>query len=60
MISLFSRMMDRAVDSQFKKDPNGRLVFFPFTARGKAYFVDSKSDEDKIRSFAKMFRSALR
>lgn len=57
MISLFSRMMERAVDLQFRKDPSGRLVFFPFGPKKKAYFVDSKSDEEKIRAFVKMYRS---
>jgi hypothetical protein len=57
MISLFSRAMDYAVDAHFRKDPSGHLVFFPF--KGKAYFVDSKSDEEKIRAFVKMFRSAI-
>jgi len=59
MISLFSRMMDYAVDPHFRKVPSGRLVFFPFTSKGKAYFIESKSDEEKIRSFVKMFRSAI-
>jgi hypothetical protein len=59
MISLFSKAMEYAVDAHFRKDPSGRLVFFPFTSKGKAYFVDSKSDEEKIRSFVKMFRSAI-
>jgi hypothetical protein len=59
MTSLFSRAMDYHIQGQFKKDPSGRLVFFPFTSKGKAYFVDSKSDEEKIRSFVKMFRSAI-
>jgi hypothetical protein len=59
MISLFSRAMDYHIKGQFRKEPGGRLVFFPFTSKGKAYFVDSKSDEEKIRSFVKMFRSAI-
>jgi hypothetical protein len=32
--------------------------FFFFGSKGKAYFVDSKWDEGKIRSFLKMYRSA--
>jgi len=56
---MFSRIMDRAVDSQFRKDRNGRLVFIPFTLKGKCYFVDSKSDEEKLRGFVKLFRSLL-
>jgi hypothetical protein len=57
MISLFSRLINKAVDFQFRKDPGGRLVFLPFGPKKKAYFVDSKSDEDKIRAFVKMYRS---
>jgi hypothetical protein len=59
MISLFSRAMDYQIQGQFRKDPSGRLVFFPFTSKGKAYFIESKSDEEKIRSFVKLFRSAI-
>jgi hypothetical protein len=56
---MFSRIMDSAVEAHFGKDINGRLVFIPFTSKGKRYFVDSKSDEEKIRAFVKMYRSAL-
>ena len=52
MISL----MNRVADVHFKKDPSGRLVFIPFTSRGKCYFVDSKADEEKVRAFVKMYR----
>jgi len=58
MLSVFSRMMDRAVDADFRKDPSGRLVFIPSGPKGKGYFVDSKSDEEKIRALVKMYRSA--
>jgi hypothetical protein len=57
MISLFSRVINKAVDLQFRKDPSERLVFLPFGPKKKAYFVDSKSDEEKIRAFVKMYRS---
>ena len=55
----FSKMMDYVVDTHFRKDPSGRLVFVPFTPKGKCYFVDSKSDEEKIRALVRMFRSAV-
>jgi hypothetical protein len=58
MSSLFSRLMDGGVESHFRRDQGGRLVFIPFTLKGKCYFVDSKSDEEKIRAFVKMYRSA--
>jgi hypothetical protein len=59
MISLFSRLIDYGVASQFRKDPSGRLVFIPSFLKGKCYFVDSKSDEEKLRGFVKMFRSPI-
>ena len=52
MISL----MNRLADVHFGKEPSGRLVFIPFTHRGKCYFVDSKADEEKIRAFLNMYR----
>jgi hypothetical protein len=57
MIALFSRLMDRAVDFQFRKDPSGRSVFLPLGSRGKAYFVGTAADEQKIKSFVKMYKS---
>jgi hypothetical protein len=59
MISPFSRMMDHAVERHFRKDRSGRLVFIPYGPKGKCYFVDSKSDEEKIRPLVKMFWSAI-
>ena len=56
MTSPFSRAMDYHVERQFRRDPGGRLVFLPFGSKGKAYFVDSKSDEEKIRSVVKSYR----
>ena len=52
MISL----MNRLADFHFRKEPSGRLVFIPFTRRGKCYFVDSKADEEKVRAFVSMYR----
>jgi hypothetical protein len=57
MISPFSRMMDYVVEIHFMKDRSGRLVFVPFGPKRKCYFVDSKSDEEKIRALVRMFRS---
>ena len=56
MISPFSRMMDYTVETHFMKDRSGRLVFVPFGPTRKCYFVDSKSDGEKIRAFVRMFR----
>jgi hypothetical protein len=59
MFSPFSRMMDYAVDAHFRKDQSGRLVFVPFSLTRKCYFIDSKSDEEKIRAFVRMYRSVF-
>jgi hypothetical protein len=48
--------MNRLADVHFRKEPRGRLVFVPFTLRGKCYFVDSKADQEKIRAFVSMYR----
>ena len=48
--------MNRVADAHFRKEPSGRLVFIPFTRKGKCYFVDSKADEEKIRAFVNMYR----
>jgi hypothetical protein len=49
-------LMNRLADVHFRKDPSGRLVFIPFTRKGKCYFVDSKADEEKVRAFVNMYR----
>lgn len=58
MAFMFSKIMDASVDAHFRKDLGGRLVFIPFNHKGKRYFVDSKSDEEKLRALVKMYRSA--
>jgi hypothetical protein len=58
MISPFARLIDYAVAFHFKRDPSGRLVFLPLISKGQGYFVESKSDEEKLRAFVKMYRSA--
>jgi len=52
MISLVNRI----ADVHFRRDLSGRLVFIPFTPRGKCYLVDSKADEEKVRAFVNMYR----
>jgi len=49
-------VVDRVADAHFGRDLSGRLVFIPFTRRGKCYFVDSEADEEKVRAFVKMYR----
>jgi len=49
-------LMKRLADVHFRRDLSGRLVFIPFTPKGKCYFVDSKADEEKIRAFVSMYR----
>jgi hypothetical protein len=56
---MFSGLMDRAVESHFRRLGSGRLVFIPYSLKGKCYFVDSKSDEQKLRALVKMYRSSI-
>ena len=56
---MFSKLMDRTVECHFRKLGSGRLVFIPYSLKGKCYFVDSKSDEQKLRAFVKMYRSSI-
>jgi hypothetical protein len=58
MFSLFSKLIDYGVDSQFRRDLSGRLVFLPFGPRKTGFFVDSKFDEKKLRALVKMYRTA--
>jgi len=55
---MFSKLMDRAVESQFRRLRSGRLVFIPYSLKRKCYFVDSKSDEQNLRALVKMYRSS--
>jgi hypothetical protein len=59
MMSPFSRLIDLAIRSHFRKDASGRTVFLPLISKRDGYFVDSKPDEDKIRWFVKLYRSAM-
>jgi len=39
----------------FRKDHAGRLVFLPFGQKKPGYYIDSPSDEQKTKPFAKMY-----
>jgi hypothetical protein len=54
----FTKFLDSAVAAQFRKDSSGRTVFFPFTPKREAYFVDSPSDEQKLRALVRLYRGA--
>jgi hypothetical protein len=48
---------DYALDARFPTDAAGRVVFFPIKPR-QGYFIESKAEEKKIRSFLKMYQIA--
>jgi hypothetical protein len=52
----FAKAIDYQVERQFRKDPAGRLVFFPFGVKKQGYFVDSKADEEKIKAYVRKYR----
>jgi hypothetical protein len=56
MPSPFTKFLDSAVAAQFRKTSSGRTVFFPFTPKREAYFVDSPSDEQKLRALVRLYR----
>jgi hypothetical protein len=51
-------MLEYAVSLQFRKDSRGRLVFLPLISKGEGYFVDSHTDEEKLRALVKLCRGA--
>src|SRR5438445_6906748 len=48
-------LVDSLVDACFRNDKAGRVVIFPGDRRNRGYVVKSEADEQKIRSFLKMF-----
>jgi hypothetical protein len=44
---LFSGAIDYPVESQFRKDPSGGLVFLLLGPRENGYFVASKREEER-------------
>jgi hypothetical protein len=58
MISPFARLVDYTVGFHFSTDSKGRVVFLPLISKGQGYFVDSKTDEEKLRALVGMYRGA--
>jgi hypothetical protein len=58
MPSPFGKLLDFAVSAQFRKDSSGRVVFLPLITKREAYFVDSSSDEEKLRALVRLYRGA--
>src|SRR5437879_244140 len=48
-------LVDSLVDACFRNEKAGRVVIFPGDRRNRGYVVKSEADEQKIRSFLKMF-----
>lgn len=46
---------EQLLDYSFRKDPAGRVVFLPFGWKKPGYHIDSPSDEQKTKPFAKMY-----
>jgi hypothetical protein len=58
MPSPFARLLDFAESAQFRKDSSGRMVFLPLISKGQGFFVDSLSDEEKLRALVRLYRGA--
>ncbi|MFC4271641.1 hypothetical protein GQF03_17245 [Sneathiella chungangensis] len=52
-------ILDSYVDPFFKKDGDGRTLYFPWGNSGSAYVIDSDETERKIRNFVKLTYLAL-
>jgi hypothetical protein len=58
MISPFARLVDYTVGFHFRTDSSGRGVFLPLISKGQGYFVESNTDEEKLRALVGMYRGA--
>jgi hypothetical protein len=47
------RFFNQIINSSFKKDSNGRTVYFPFGIFGMGYIVSSENEKHKIEYFIK-------
>ena len=52
-------MFNRAADALFRKDASGRLIFLPRGPRKTGYYIDSASDEQKLKALVKLNVVAL-
>ena len=51
-------LLDSIVSANFRSENAGRVVLFPGDRRHRGYLVKSSAEEQKIRSFLKMFYCA--
>jgi hypothetical protein len=58
MPSPFAKFLDFAVAAHFRKDSRGRTVFLPLITKREAYFIDSPSDEQKLRGLVRLYRGS--
>jgi len=47
-------MFNQAAEALFRKDASGRLIFLPRGPRKTGYYVDSASDEQKLKALVKL------
>ena len=51
--------LDRSIKATFKKEGDGRLLFFPWGALARGYVITSDDDFERMRSLFKVFSLAL-
>jgi len=54
----FSGRLLQLVDAQFRKDQSGRVVFLPYGPRKTGYYVETPSDDQKIKSLVAIYTAA--
>jgi len=57
-MGMFSGWILQLVDSQFRKDQSGREVFLPYGPGKAGYYVESTSDDQKIKPLIAIYTAA--
>jgi hypothetical protein len=57
-MGFLSNRINLRANTQFRTDQNGKLIFLPFGPRKTGYVIESKPDEQNIRSLATMNATA--
>jgi hypothetical protein len=57
-MGVLSGWVGSLVETQFMKDQSGRVVFVPFNPARPGYYVDTASDDKKIKSPMAMYTAA--
>jgi hypothetical protein len=57
-MGMLSAWIAQLVDAHFRKDLSGRLVFLPYGRRRAGYYLDSASDQQKVKALVAIYAVA--